>query len=122
MRVIDDELLAEAKHALKNAYYDCMNAMLARFVQAGAGTTLDVYELMEKYGFGDVDPSGFDGLFMYVDWPAPGLFGPNHRGSCGINTVVEGLEIEHAERLYINGKLVFEIVDGEWMCARGDTE
>ncbi len=113
MSTIDDELRQVAALALKNAYYDAHNAMLSRFVQAGAGTPLDVYQLLESYGFGDTDPNGFDGLGMYVDWP--GALYPGHRGSCTVATVMEGLEADGAERLFINGKLVFEKEDGEWM-------
>lgn len=115
MRVIDGELLSLSAHALKNAYYRAHNNMLARYVQAGAGTPLDVYQLLESYGFGDVEKPTHGELIMYVDWPVQSAFGPHITWrSCGVSTVLEGLQDDRAKRLWINGRQVFEVRDGEW--------
>jgi hypothetical protein len=110
--MIDEELKYLVALALRNAFYAAQNSLIANFMKAAEGSDMQVEELLEVHSFGDTETDSDLPPRIYVDWPVDVL---GLRGSCGCETVVEGLEVDQAECLYIDGIKMFERQDGEWI-------
>lgn len=121
MATVDAELKACANVALRNAYFHELKALVAKYRTAAAGLGTGMEEgqdQVEMHTWGE----NADGTLVrheqpdiWTDWPNPsGLFGPDHRSSCGHTTILEALQHDVATRVGVEGKIVFEKVDGEW--------
>lgn len=125
MTTINDELKAEADHALRNAYYEELRALVAKYREAAAGldTGMETGQAqVEMHAWGDnVDDTlvKHDTIEIWTDWPAPGIFGPDWRSSCGHTDMVSAFEDDRATRIGLEGKIVFErdAPGGEWRVA-----
>jgi len=125
MAAIDNELKACADVALRNAYFTELRALVAKYREAatGLGTDMETGQAqVEIHTWGD----NADGTLVehdqpgiWTDWllPKGNIFGPGARASCGHRTILEALQDERAERVGLEGKVVFVKKDGEWLVA-----
>ena len=112
---LDDELKSLSRMALKNAFYADLDDMVTRYMQAAEGLDMDLEELLEVgVPDGEVErPEHF--LNIYGDWAATGMLSDlGTRPSCGYQSLAEAFEDTRAERIYVQGKRVFEKRGGEW--------
>lgn len=120
---IDNELKAEASHALAEAYWKELKALVAKYRAAAAGLGCSVEDgqaLVEKHTWGENADGTLvehEDVNIWTDWPAPGIFGPNYRASCGHIELIEAFKDDRADRIGIEGKIAFVRVDGEWVVA-----
>lgn len=120
---IDDELKAEASHALAEAYWKELKALVAKYRAAAAGLGCGVEEgqrQVEMHTWGENADGTLvkhEDIVIWTDWPAPGIFGPDYRGSCGHTELLEAFKDDRADRIGIEGRIAFVRVDGEWVVA-----
>jgi len=100
---IDPELAGCVQQALFNAYFRDLQELVNKYGNAG----LDEQRMVEAHTWPD---GGSSGLSPNI-WFEPGILG----SSTGCQTITEALECETAQKVHIEGKLVFERVNGEWM-------
>lgn len=112
--IIDDELKSLAAQVLRNALYRDLDNLVANYIEAAEGTGADAEMFYEVHAFGSKKTPNDLYPNINTSWPAPVLFGPDYRGSCGHTCIIEALEHEPAQDVYVQGRKVFEKRDGEW--------
>ncbi len=119
--MIDDELKSIANSVLHSAYYLELQALVAKYRAAGAGLGSDMETgqgQVKMHNWGDnIDGSlvEHEDLDIWTDWLTHSpIFGEGHRGSCGHTTMLDAFEDERADRIGVEGRIVFERRDGGW--------
>lgn len=120
---LDDELREDALHALREAFSGDLQQLVNAYKAAAAGLDDDdpigndlvqIYTWPDDTGAGDMRPN------IYTDWLSNSVFFPSRdRNSCGHQTLHEALTESYdcAERIVMQGQVVFVKRDGEWFVA-----
>lgn len=111
--MIDSELRELAALALRNAFYEAFSGLVNAYLEASEGLIEHQEALLGEMTsvFGrdtkaeaDVKPN------IWTDRKADSLF-----TSCGHDTLLEALGMNSADRIGLNGKVVFERTGNEWI-------
>ncbi len=100
--MIDPELKALANLSLFNAYFNELGGLAAKYVAAG----MDSQVAAETNNCGDNYIAGTE----INIWFEPGIFG----SSTSCQTIDEALETETAQKIFLEGRQIFERRDGKW--------
>lgn len=112
---INNEIKSIAACALRDAFSTDLDNLMAVYLAAAEGLSMDAGMLYEVLASGlAVEKLDRECFNLHASWPAPGIFGPDHQGSCSYDTVLEALQDERAEQVWLQGVKVFEKIDGEW--------
>lgn len=120
---IDPELNGLAVLALKNALYRKLQRVMASYKAAANGLEYDDDEFYSVHAFmnDNVKPDD-DKLNIWAGYTNPdSIFGPDYVHSNGFDTVLEALEYDRADQVWVEGCKVFERRDGEWYYVENST-
>lgn len=109
--MIDDELKQLGAHALREAFYQEFSALVNVYLAASEGL---VY--YQKFALNDMTSvygrnNDAEGDSKPNIWTQQG---DSIWNNCGHDTMMGAFEMEEHDQLYLNGRLIFKRVDGEW--------
>lgn len=109
--MVDDELKELAALALRNAFYEKFSALVNAYLEASEGLIENqetrLGEMTSVFGRNpniesDEQPN------IWTDQEN------NPWASCGHVALLEAFEMEKADRIGLNGKIIFKRINGEW--------
>ena len=111
--MVDDELKELAALALRNEFYKKFSALVNAYLEASEGLIENqetlLGEMTSVFGrYPDIEADEKPNI--WTDQKANPLW-----TSCGHLTLLEAFEMNNADRIGLNGKIIFErIAGGEW--------
>ena len=117
---MDEELKALARHALLNAFYLDYSTLVNKYVEAAHGVDDDEYfeEDLHRNSNPYARCEEADTLDVDMNIYAAGDCAPGtamfSRWAFGYDSVVEALQHQGAEEVWLRGQKIFEKRDGEW--------
>lgn len=109
--MVDDELKELAALALRNAFYEKFSALVNAYLEASEGLIENQKTLMGEMTsvFGrNPNIEGDEKPNIWTDQEN------NPWASCGHVALLEAFEMEKADRIGLNGKIIFKRINGEW--------
>ena len=109
--MVDDELKELAALALRNAFYEKFSALVNAYLEASEGLIENQETLMGEMTsvFGrNPNIESDDQPIIWTDQEN------NPWASCGHVALLEAFEMEKADRIGLNGKIIFKRINGEW--------
>lgn len=116
---MDDELKGMCVQAVKNELYRKINEAVASAKAALKGIDYAPEQLYEMHAFGDC--AFFARIRIYSAWTNEQMRGGTKYVRVyekDYDNFVEAMQDENATCIWINGNLIFEKVDGEWVAPR----
>ena len=111
--MVDNELKELAALALRNAFYEKFSGLVNTYLEASEGLIENqetrISEMTSVFGRNS-DIQSDEKPNIWTDQKASPLW-----TSCGHLTLLEAFEMNNADRIGLNGNIIFErITDGEW--------
>ena len=111
--MVDNELKELAALALRNAFYEEFSGLVNAYLEASEGLIEHQEALLSEMAsvFGRNTKVEADaGPNIWTDQEANPLW-----TSCGHLSLLEALEMSNADRIGLNGKVIFERIGNEWV-------
>ena len=115
--MVDNELKELAALALRNAFYEAFSGLVNAYLEASEGLIEHQESLLSEMAsvFGrNTKVEADEGPNIWTDQKADPLW-----TSCGHRTLLEALEMSNANRIGLNGKVIFERIDNGWVFTEG---